>query len=104
MSEESIVRYTAEEIDRLHARGEDRTDWARLRAMTEEELEASIASDPDWADMSLDWSKAEAHGPSPSGRVAVAPDVLAWFRERGADYEARINDVLRAYARSHAAE
>ena len=40
------VRYTVEEIDAMLARG-SRTDWARVKGMTEEELEASIAADPD---------------------------------------------------------
>jgi hypothetical protein len=37
-----IVRYTAAEIDAMIARGESRTDWERLRSLTDEELEASI--------------------------------------------------------------
>ncbi len=39
---ERIVQYTADEIDEMRRRGESRTDWARVDAMTEEELEASI--------------------------------------------------------------
>ena len=35
---ENIVRYTAEEIDEMLARGEDQTDWERVRNMTEEGL------------------------------------------------------------------
>ena len=38
-----IVRYTAEELDEMRRRGEDKTDWAKVDAMTEDELEASIA-------------------------------------------------------------
>lgn len=47
MKKENIVRYTAEELAEMRARGESRTDWAKVDAMTEEELEAAIASDPD---------------------------------------------------------
>ena len=36
----TIVSYGAEELRSLRDRGEDPTDWARLNAMTEEELEA----------------------------------------------------------------
>jgi hypothetical protein len=43
----NIVRYTAEEIDELRKNGGSKTDWAKADAMTEEELEASIAADPD---------------------------------------------------------
>ncbi|MDP9349555.1 MAG: BrnA antitoxin family protein, partial [Gemmatimonadota bacterium] len=50
MSEERIVRYTRETLP------ESRTDWARLDAMTEEEIEANALSDPDnppWTDEEL---------------------------------------------------
>ncbi|MBF0568546.1 MAG: hypothetical protein HQK95_06710 [Nitrospirae bacterium] len=43
---ENIVRYTAEELAAMCERGEDRTDWTKVDAMTEEELEASIAAEP----------------------------------------------------------
>jgi hypothetical protein len=44
-NDERIVRFTADEIDEMRRRGEDRTDVARLDAMTEEELDASIDKD-----------------------------------------------------------
>jgi hypothetical protein len=47
----NIVSYTVEELEQMRARGESKTDWARVDAMTEAELEAAIASDPDWADI-----------------------------------------------------
>jgi hypothetical protein len=47
----NIVSYTVAELEAMRARGESRTDWARVDAMTEEELEAAIASDPEWADI-----------------------------------------------------
>jgi hypothetical protein len=53
----SIVSYTVEQLERMRARGESRTDWARVDAMTEAELEAAIASDPDWANVPPDWYK-----------------------------------------------
>ena len=51
------------------ARGESRTDLACVDAMPEEELEAAIASDPDWRDVPRDWYEAEPFFPrGPSGR------------------------------------
>jgi hypothetical protein len=50
MSSERIVRYTAEDLP------PSRTDWERLRTMTEEEIEANARSDPDnppWTDDEL---------------------------------------------------
>jgi hypothetical protein len=52
-----IVSYTPEELRAMIARGEDLTDWARVDAMTEAELEAAIANDPAWADIPRDWYK-----------------------------------------------
>jgi hypothetical protein len=36
------VRFTTDELARLRESDADRTDWARVDALTEEELEASI--------------------------------------------------------------
>src|SRR6187200_2118551 len=44
---EHIVRYSAEEMSKLPSR----SDWERATRMTEEEIEAAIASDPDERDM-----------------------------------------------------
>ena len=62
------ARYTAEEIDAMLARGGSRTNWARVKGMTEEELEASIAPtgqarglkahDLDDVHEPVDWAKA----------------------------------------------
>ncbi len=39
MSGENIGRYSSDEIEAMIARGEDRTDWKRVMAMTDEEIE-----------------------------------------------------------------
>jgi hypothetical protein len=44
----NIVRYTAEELAAMEARGENRTDWKAVRAKTEEQIAADMASDPAW--------------------------------------------------------
>lgn len=96
-----IVSYMVEELEAMRARGESRTDWARVDAMTEEELEAAITSDPDWADIPRDWYEhATPHGPEGAKRqvrLRIDPDVLAWFKRQGPGYQARINAVLRAF-------
>ena len=42
-----IVSYTREELQAMCARGDDRTDWKAVKAMTEEEIQTAIAADPD---------------------------------------------------------
>ncbi len=95
MSEEITVR-------RLSDRRNGETDWARVRAMTEDELERAIAADPDSAP-EVDWSSARivTSEPEQSVDLRVDPDVLAWFREQGQDYLARMNAALRAYMNAH---
>jgi len=53
-----IERYSADHLEAKRRRGESRTDWAKVDAMTENELEASIAADPDDVHKEPDWSQA----------------------------------------------
>jgi len=99
---ERIVSYTADEIDEMLARGEDRSNWEAAAAMTEEELEAAIASDPDEADW--DWSNAvwvkglpDLPGLKQQLTIRIDEDVLEWFRATGKGYQTRMNAVLRQY-------
>jgi len=101
-NEEDIRRYSIDEIRAMRARGESRTDWERIRTMTEEELEASIASDPDWKDIPKDWYLS-AKLVEPVGKKLLSlrldSDIIAWFRQQGPGYQTRMNAVLRAYMR-----
>jgi uncharacterized protein (DUF4415 family) len=96
---ENIVRYTLEEIQAIIAAGGDKSDWAKANAMTEEELEAAIASDPDEAGMIVDWSKATTVMPEPKAvlNMRVDRDVLDYFKHQGKGYQSRINAVLRTF-------
>jgi len=96
---ETIVRYTAEEIDEMLARGEDQTDWERVRALTHEEIEASI----DFEDEG-DFSGGEVFAglpPMPQLKeqltLRLDEDVVRWFKGTGKGYQTRINTVLRRY-------
>ena len=106
MSGEDIRSYTADEIRSMIDRGEDLTDWKHLQTMTEAELEAAIASDPDWADIPRDWINSPDVILVRAGQkqsVVVDSAVADWFRRQGEDYETGINDVLRTYVREHSA-
>lgn len=101
MKNERIVRYTAEELRRKLASGElkSQTDWARVDAMTEEDLERAIASDPDADIADPDWENAVLVIPPSKTPISIRldDDVLAFFKEGGAGYQKRINAVLRSY-------
>ena len=45
--EEHIVSYTAEELDGMIACGESKTDWQRIRQMTDEDIEQNADQDLD---------------------------------------------------------
>jgi uncharacterized protein (DUF4415 family) len=79
-------------------RRKSKTDWARLDALTDEEIEASIKDDPDWSD---DWNWGEAVLVIPPRKKAISirvdEDVLDFFKKQGAGYQRRINAVLRSY-------
>ena len=81
-------------------RGEDRTDWARLNALTEEELEASIDYDDEGE---FDLSTAQAGMPALSRPVTVYIDaaVIEWFEAQESGYETKMNAALRAHVHAH---
>ena len=69
-------------------------------ALTDEEIEASIANDPDWEEFKdIDWSKAVLVIPPKKKAISIRvdEDVLDYFRKEGAGYQRRMNAVLRSY-------
>ena len=100
MSEGNITRISAQEALRRIERGESLTDWARVRAMSEQEVEAAAAADPDWRDVDPDWvARAEPVRPVRKRRVTLAldEDIVDWFRSQDRHYRSRMNAILRAY-------
>ena len=79
------------------------TDFQRLDAMTDAEIEANALSDPDalpmtdeeWAQGAIDSSVKVPVG------LRLDSDVLAWFKSNGKGYQSRINAVLRKYMEAH---
>jgi uncharacterized protein (DUF4415 family) len=98
MSGKHIVRRSAKD----RRRGE--TDWARVDALSEEELMAAARSDPDAQPTDAEfWKAAKLVLPERKVQVAlrVDPDVLRWFKAQGRGYQTRMNAVLRAYMEAH---
>lgn len=99
---EDIRRYTAAELAEMRRKGMDRTDWAKVEAMTEAELEASIAADPDDVHEPVDWTLAVKGIPPRKEpiKLRIDTDVLGWFKATGKGYQTRMNNVLRAFVES----
>lgn len=87
-------------VSRDVPRRKGKTDWRRLDTITDEEIEASIANDPDWQEFKdLDWSKAVLVIPPKKKAISIRvdEDVLDYFKNEGAGYQRRMNAVLRSY-------
>jgi hypothetical protein len=55
MSENGIVRMSLEEAVRRLESGEMSTDWDRVDALMDEEIEQAVADDPDAELLTRDW-------------------------------------------------
>jgi uncharacterized protein (DUF4415 family) len=99
---ERVTSVTSEEARLMRGR----TDWARVDALTDEEIDAAIASDPDSApafDRGF-LARAAILMPPVGAKKPIAfrvdPDVLEFFKRRGPGYQGRMNAVLRAFMQS----
>ena len=79
---------------------EDKTDWARVNALTDEEIIAAVESDPD-AELIADeeWKHAFWVYPKRAISIRLDSDIIDFFKEDGRGYQTRINAVLREYMR-----
>lgn len=76
-----------------------RTNFDYLDRVSDKEIAAAVAQDPDAAPLDIDWSKAELVIP-PSKKaisIRVDEDVLDFFKRQGEGYQRRMNAVLRSY-------
>ena len=90
------VKYTRSEIDTLP----DETDWERVDALTDEDIDAAASSDPDAPPTDADfWTDATVV--MPENIVTVDADLLAWFKAHTPDYETQINAVLRSHVEAN---
>jgi uncharacterized protein (DUF4415 family) len=96
---ERIVKHTDKELRARQERGESKSNWAQASTMTDAEIEAAIADDPDETGMVVDWSKASIELPQPKAilNMRVDYEVLQFFRNQGKGYQTKINAVLRSY-------
>lgn len=98
-----FVSYTSKELRAKRERGESKTDWARVDATTDEELEAAIAADPDdfewdetipYVDVTPPKKKGDPHSGAnqPKGSkkpdkkvpvsVLLSPQIAAWLKNQ----------------------
>ena len=107
MSNEYIVRlvatlpdgtYIIEHPDGRLERRRSESDWARVDALTDEDIEKAVADDPDAAPLDIDWSGAVLVTPAKTAiSIRLDDDVVQFFKAGGTGYQTRINAVLRHY-------
>jgi uncharacterized protein (DUF4415 family) len=80
-------------------RRRSRTDWQYLDRVTDDEIAAAVATDPDAAPLDLDWSDAVLVVPPNKKAISIRvdQDVLDYFKKEGPGYQRRINAVLRSF-------
>ena len=95
----TIVSYTPEELDGMIARGETKTDWAKVDSITEEELQRLIAEDEEEGPLEPggDDVLLIQNGDESFGRVTLAGDIVEWFMFNGPKVRSAIEDVLRRH-------
>ena len=100
MTDERITRVTLEEARKMKGQ----TDWTRLDAMTEEEIERNAAEDldnPPWTDE--DWASAQLGRSAKTRRGVADRDIVDWFREQGPHFQgAHQRSAARVHRRPQA--
>ncbi|MEI6261649.1 MAG: BrnA antitoxin family protein, partial [Deltaproteobacteria bacterium] len=80
-----IVRYTEKELKELVKKDGSCSDWKKAASMTDAQIEAAIADDPDEAGMIMDWENATVELPQPKAvlNMRIDKDLLEYFRKSG---------------------
>ncbi|NIR47777.1 BrnA antitoxin family protein [candidate division KSB1 bacterium] len=96
MKKKNTVQYNGEDLPE-----ETKTDWQRLDAMTDDDIDTSEISELD-----EEWFK-NAKVIMPQPKKAISPridrEVLRWFKSQGKGYQSHINAVLKAYVNAQKA-
>ena len=85
----------------LDLSGPSRTDWARVDALSEDEIDTSDIPPLTEDELArMQWRfPASAH--AVTVEVTIEEDILAWFQAQGQDYPQRMRAALRLYAEAH---
>ena len=85
----------------------ERTDWNRVRSMSDEEITAAARDDPDAQPLDDEfWRTAKVlQAPVAAAKkhtgLRIDANVLDWFKQQGRGWQTRMNMVLRAYYERH---
>lgn len=94
MSEKRTVKRSAAD------KRKGKTDWERVKALSEEDIEQAALSDADaQPSTAAFWKDATLYMPGPKQSITLRldRDMLEWYKQQGRGYQTRMNAVLRAY-------
>jgi uncharacterized protein (DUF4415 family) len=97
----------AKVIDEMIRRGEDKSDWQTLDAITEAEIDHNAVDDVPENGFPDPEGRFWTGLPAPLGTgkklmsVRIDNDVVDWFKSQGKGYQTRMNSVLRHYMEHH---
>jgi uncharacterized protein (DUF4415 family) len=99
VSAKNIVRRTPS------SRRRGKTDWVRVGAISDHEIEKAVNADPDAAPiLDKEWFRT-AKLVLPERKVPISlrmdREVVEWFKAHGRRYQSRMNAVLKAYVQAH---
>jgi uncharacterized protein (DUF4415 family)/uncharacterized DUF497 family protein len=99
VSAKNIVRRTPS------SRRRGKTDWVRVGAISDHEIENAAKADPDAAPiLDKEWFRT-AKLVLPERKVPISlrmdREVVEWFKAHGRRYQSRMNAVLKAYVQAH---
>lgn len=98
---ELIAHASVAEIEGRLARGEDKTDWTKVKAMSQAEVE-TLADDEEGS-LPEGWENTVVLGLPPRKKdvhIRLDTDILDWFKAHGTGYQTRINAVLRSFVQT----
>ncbi|CAK0746916.1 BrnA antitoxin family protein [Gammaproteobacteria bacterium] len=103
-----MTSMTLDEMRAARERGEDRSDWERVRREAHDGIEPADDEDsPDASElMRSEVAKRRAGRPSGTGNkeqiaIRLDFDILVYFRATGAGWQTRMNEALRDWIKSH---
>jgi len=76
------------------------TDWARIEAMTDEQIDTSDI--PPLTEAFF--AKAKVRMPLVTLTIQMEPTMLEWYKMQGEDYQQRMLAALRIYMEAHKAK
>jgi uncharacterized protein (DUF4415 family) len=94
-STKNTVKYPAQQLPI-----DTETDWKRVDAMSEQQLQKNIETDKDAITVTEEfWQAAKLVMPATGHKeritIRIDSDILDWLKEDGRGYQSRINAILR---------